>query len=43
MPITKASYRKLVYSEIEAVPEEYLPFLLQMIRGYRESEGIVGE
>ena len=37
MPKTKASYRKQVFSEVDAVPEEYLPLLLQMIRTYRQS------
>ena len=34
---TKSIYRKQVFAEVETVPEEYLPFLLQMIRSYRES------
>lgn len=29
--------QKQVLSEVAAVPEEYMPFLLQMIRSYRES------
>ena len=37
MPNTKASYRKQVFAEVDAVPEEYLPLLLKMIRTYRES------
>ena len=37
MPKTKSLYRKQVFAEVETVPEEYLPFLLQMIRSYRES------
>jgi len=37
MPNTKSAYRKKVVAEIDAVPEEYLPLLLQMVRSYRES------
>ena len=37
MPKTKLSFRKQVFIEVEAVPEEYLPLLLRMIRTYRES------
>ena len=37
MPRTKVSYRKQVVAEIDALPEEYLPLLLQMIRTYRQS------
>ena len=37
MPTTKASYRKRVVAEIDAIPEEYLPLLLQVVRSYRES------
>ncbi len=33
----KASYRKQVLAEVEALPPEFLPFLLQMIRAYRAS------
>jgi hypothetical protein len=33
----RSVYRKQVVAEVNAVPEEYLPFLLQMIRTYRES------
>ena len=33
----KSSYRKQVVAEVEAVPAEFLPFLLQMIRAYRDS------
>jgi hypothetical protein len=33
----KSSYRKQVFAEVEAVPPEFLPFLLQMIRAYRDS------
>jgi hypothetical protein len=37
MPNTKSIYRKQVVAEVDAVPEEYLPLLLQMIRTYRQS------
>ena len=37
MPSTKSMYRKRVVAEVDAVPEEYLPLLLQMVRTYRES------
>jgi len=37
MPSIKSTYKKQLYKEVEAVPEEYLPLLLQMIRTYRES------
>jgi hypothetical protein len=37
MPKTTSRYRKQLFTEIDAVPEEYLPFLLQLIRTYRES------
>ena len=37
MPKTKTTYRKQVFAEVDAVPEEYLPLLLQMVRTYRES------
>jgi hypothetical protein len=34
---TKSLYLKRVVAEVNAVPEEYLPLLLQMIRSYREN------
>jgi hypothetical protein len=37
MTTAKSTYRKQVVAEVDAVPEEYLPLLLQMIRTYRES------
>jgi hypothetical protein len=37
MPNTKSAYRKKVVAEVDAIPEEYLPLLLQMVRSYRES------
>lgn len=30
-------YRNQVLAELEAVPEEYLPFVLQLMRTFRES------
>ena len=30
-------YRKQLYQEIEATPEEYLPALLNIVRSYRQS------
>lgn len=37
--MTKSSqrYRQEVLSELQAIPPEYLPFLLQMVRSFRES------
>ena len=37
MPKTRSRYRQQVFSEVDAVPEEYLPFLLQLVRTYRAS------
>lgn len=37
MPRMKSAVRKQVVAEVDALPEEYLPLLLQMIRTYRES------
>ena len=34
---TKSTYRKQVLAEVEALPPEFLPYLLQMVRAYRES------
>jgi hypothetical protein len=31
------NYHQQVLDELESIPEEYFPFLLQMIRSYRES------
>jgi len=33
----KSTYLKRVLAEVEALPTEFLPFLLQMIRAYRDS------
>ena len=30
-------YRKQVLTELEAIPAEYLPYLLQMVKSFRES------
>lgn len=35
--ITKSTYRKQFLAELDALPAEFLPLLLQMIRTYRES------
>ena len=37
MPSTKSVYRNRVVAEVDAIPAEYLPLLLQMVRTYRES------
>lgn len=37
MSSNKSIYRKRVAAKVDSVPEEYLPFLLQMVRSYRES------
>jgi len=37
MPSTKSAIRKQVVAEVDALPEEYLPLFLQLIRTYRES------
>ena len=37
MAANKSIYQKQVIAEVEAVPAEFLPLLLQMIRTYRES------
>lgn len=34
---TTATYRERVISEIDALPEEYLPFVLQLVQTFRES------
>jgi hypothetical protein len=35
--MTTTGYRKRVMSEIEAVPDEYLPYVLQLVQTFRES------
>lgn len=37
MNVTTNICRDQVFAEIDALPEEYLPFLLQMMRAFRES------
>jgi hypothetical protein len=37
MSALQKDQRRLLLAELEGVPEEYFPFLLQMIRNYRES------
>lgn len=37
MTTTTKTSRDKVLAEIDALPEEYLPFLLQMMRAFRES------
>lgn len=34
---TTAAYREQVIHEIDAVPDEYLPYVLQLIQTFRES------
>jgi hypothetical protein len=34
---TTATYRERVISEIDALPDEYLPFVLQLVQTFRES------
>lgn len=34
---TNLAYRERVLSEIDALPEEYLPFVLQLVQTFRES------
>ena len=37
MASAKSICRKQVVAEVDAIPEEYLPLLLQMVRTYRET------
>ena len=37
MTATTLLYRDQVLAELETVPEEYLPFVLQLMRTFRES------
>jgi hypothetical protein len=37
MNASPSDKRQQVLAELEGLPEEYYPFLLQMIRNYRES------
>ena len=34
---TETMYREQIYNELIALPEEYLPFALQIMRSFRES------
>lgn len=37
MASSSTGYREQVLAEMEAVPDEYLPFLIQVVRSFRES------
>jgi hypothetical protein len=37
MTASTKEYRKQFLAELTAIPEEYLPFVLQMVRTFRES------
>jgi hypothetical protein len=37
MGTLQSDQQRLVLAELEGLPEEYFPFLMQMIRCYRES------
>jgi hypothetical protein len=37
MTTLKSDQKRQLLAELSSVPEEYYPFLLQMIRNYRES------
>ena len=37
MTTTITMYRDQVLAELEALPDEYLPFVLQLMRAFRES------
>jgi hypothetical protein len=37
MSVLRSEKQQELLAELESVPEEYYPFLLQMIRNYRES------
>ena len=37
MTVLPSDKQRQVLAELEGLPEEYYPFLLQMIRNYRES------
>jgi hypothetical protein len=37
MSALQSDQQRLLLAELEGMPEEYFPFLLQMIRCYRES------
>lgn len=35
--ITTTKYREQVLAELDGLPDEYLPFVLQLMRSFRES------
>lgn len=35
--IAATKYREQIFAELDALPEEYLPFALQILRSFRES------
>ena len=37
MRVLLSNFQQQLLAELEGLPEEYYPFLLQMIRNYRES------
>ena len=37
MMITTTKYREQVLPELDVLPDEYLPFVLQLMRSFRES------
>lgn len=37
MAMTTTPYRDQVLAELDALPDEYLPFVLQLMRTFRES------
>jgi len=37
MATSTQKYRKQVLAELESIPAEYLPYLLQMVKSFRES------
>ncbi len=37
MTTATIAYRNQVLAELEALPDEYLPFVLQLVRTFRES------
>jgi hypothetical protein len=37
MATATTSYRERVLAELDALPDEYLPFVLQLMRTFRES------
>lgn len=37
MPTALPPYREQVLAELDAVPDEYLPFVLQLVRTFRDS------